>query len=188
MDAFHGRMPPTPLLPALLVPGSPGEVLSPVVRLAYDDALHHGPLAPQDRLALLSAALERPDCGSSILHAVGATLAVQDARDEPVDLGAAWSSLAQTAKGRALLRATLTLGQGGAVQRDELMAVYRHLQARAPAWQKIMMLSAVLDMAERLQRPFLTPDSDERLLPWLRHLVDARGTLDEVLRSRGRSS
>ncbi len=181
MDSLRGHLPPTRLLPSLLVPGSPGEDLDGILRTVYDQALNGGPLSRQDRVALLSAALERPNSGSSILHAVGATLATQD-HAEPVDLGAAWSTLADTGNGRRLLQATVTLGQGLAVPRAELMDVYSHLRDRAGAWQRIMVLAAVLDMTERLQRPFLTPDPDDRLLPWLRHLVDARGTLDDLLR------
>ncbi len=182
MEMLRGHLPAQPLLPSLLVPGTPGASLSSLLRAAYDQALGSGSLSPGDRLALLSAALERPDSRGSLLHSVGATLLVQNQDERPMNLGETWQDLAHTTSGRLLLQTTLNLGQQRPVANADLMRTYDHLNHRAETWQQIMVLGSMLDMAGRLQRPFLTPDPDDRMLPWLRQLVDARTTLEEILR------
>lgn len=164
--------------PTLLLPGVLGASGSEGAWRRWVVPYLESPLAIEDRVALLCAALERRDGTASPLHATGLTLLGQD---RLVDLAAAWVSLASSPGGRAVLAATVRIGAGHEPAPGVLAAANRHLGARAGAWRDVLALATWAETLRRCLAGRVHPTTDPRLDAWLALVVAAGPVLEAAV-------
>lgn len=171
---------PTPVgpLPSLALPGVLGDEGAEAAWRQWLRPYLESPLPVDDRVALLCAALERPE-GPSPVHATGLALIGQG--EDLVDLASAWRRMGHSDGGRALLESTVRLGCGHAVPPHRLAAAHRHLGARVAPWRDVLALASWSETLQRSLGPRLHPTADPRLGRWLERLVTARGALEEAV-------